>query len=178
VDTKELTRKLKSGAPEGSVLDVQPFGRSGKPVVWGELKSIVGLAKHLRDEPAFSFDWLENLSAMEMQNSLVLSYFLRSSGSGSFLVLRTSVVLESSEAEVEADSVCSIWPMAARMEREITDLFGIRFKGSPMKAREVLPGDWVGFPLRKSYLYPTEFQSIPHMRPAGHTGPDEYGVHS
>lgn len=178
MDTKELSRKLKAGAPEGSVLDIQPFGRGGVLAVWVEMKSFVGLARFLRDEAAFRLDWLENLSAMEVQGSIALNYFLRSGATGAMLVLRGSLVPASSDAEVEADSVTGVWPMAERMEREVADLFGVRFKGNPMEAREMLPPDWHGYPLRKNYLYPAEYRNIPHMRPAGHTGPDEYGVHS
>ena len=178
MDPKELTRKLKAGTPEGAILELRPFGRSSVSTVYVETKSLLTVARFLRDEPAFSLDWLENLSAMEVQNAVVLSYFLRSRGAGGLLVLRASLLPASAEAEVDCDSVTPVWPMAERMEREIADLFGVRFRGNPMVAREALPSDWVGYPLRKGYFYPTESQGIPHMRPAGHTGPDEYGVHS
>ncbi|MBU3728835.1 MAG: NADH-quinone oxidoreductase subunit C, partial [Phycisphaerales bacterium] len=52
---------------------------------------------------------------------------------------------------LEIDSVCDIWPGAEWMEREVYDMFGIRFAGHPDLRRILLWKDYPAHPLRKDY---------------------------
>ena len=63
--------------------------------------------------------------------------------------VRLKVPVNSTDAAV--DTIIPVWPAANFYEREVFDLFGVRFGGHPNMRRIMMPEDWVGHPLRKDY---------------------------
>jgi NADH-quinone oxidoreductase subunit C len=55
------------------------------------------------------------------------------------------------DADPIVPSLTGIWPNADWPERQVYDLFGIRFDGHPNLTRIMMPDDWEGYPLRKDY---------------------------
>jgi NADH-quinone oxidoreductase subunit C len=64
--------------------------------------------------------------------------------------LRVRLKTKLSENE-DIDSVCAVWRSANWYEREVFDLFGVRFRNHPNLERIMMPADWEGHPLRKDY---------------------------
>jgi NADH-quinone oxidoreductase subunit C len=63
--------------------------------------------------------------------------------------VRLKVMLPGDDPVTE--SIMPVWPSANFFEREIFDLFGVRFLGHPNLRRIMMPEDWEGNPLRKDY---------------------------
>jgi len=62
--------------------------------------------------------------------------------------LRVQVWLDDGEP---IESLIRVWPAADWFEREVWDMFGIRFEGHGNLVRILMPEDWDGHPLRKDY---------------------------
>ena len=63
--------------------------------------------------------------------------------------LRLKIRLSGDDPSLE--SITTVWPSANFFEREVYDLFGVRFAGHPNMRRIMMPEDWEGHPLRKDY---------------------------
>lgn len=76
-----------------------------------------------------------------------LVYLLANTATNARLTVRTFV----NDPQPEVPSVVGLWEGANWLEREVWDLFGIRFTGHPDLRRIVLPEPFVAHPLRKDY---------------------------
>ena len=106
-------------------------------------------ATHLRDAPEAAFDCCSDVTATDWPpraQRFDVIYVLYSTR------LRHRIRMKVSVADGEGvPSVSSVWPAANWLEREVFDLFGIRFDGHPDLRRILMPEDWQGHPQRKDY---------------------------
>ena len=64
---------------------------------------------------------------------------------------RVRLVAQVDSIDPSIDSITPIWPAANFYEREVWDLFGVRFHGHPSLRRIMMPDEWPGHPLCKDY---------------------------
>jgi NADH-quinone oxidoreductase subunit C len=92
-------------------------------------------------EDMTAVDWLPSSPRFQLSYH-ILSHSLKER-------IRLRVLVEDASPSVE--SITPVWPSANYYEREVFDLFGIRFEEHPNLRRILMPDDWVGHPLRKDY---------------------------
>jgi NADH-quinone oxidoreductase subunit C len=122
-------------------------------------EALRAVATYCRDDKELQFNLLSDATAIDrfpLEPRFDLNYHLVSIPRRDRLRLRVLL----SGADPAVDSLVPVWSGANWLEREIFDLFGIRFNGHPDLRRILLPEDWEGYPLRKDY--PVEgFRDIP-----------------
>ena len=104
----------------------------------------------LRDDPDCPFNYLSDVTCVDWHPSeprFEVVYHLLSMPKKERVRLKVRL---SGDAPA-LDSVTSVWPGANYFEREVFDLFGVRFNGHPYLRRLLMPEDWEGYPLRKDY---------------------------
>jgi len=104
----------------------------------------------LRDDAGCEFNYLSDITCVDWypaEPRFEVIYHLLSIPNKERV--RLKVRLDSASPAVE--SVTSVWPGANFFEREVFDLFGVRFTGHPYLRRLMMPEDWEGHPLRKDY---------------------------
>lgn len=117
--------------------------------------SIEAVLAFCRDDPTLRFDMLMDLTAVDY-----LTYPDREDGLRFEVVyhlysvphnhrVRLKVTLDEDDPTIP--SAVPLWPIANWLEREVWDMFGIRFAGHPDLRRLLLYEEFVGHPLRKDY---------------------------
>jgi len=118
--------------------------------IWLEPALLPGACDVLRSSPATQFTFLADITALDWSPSeprFEVVYSLLSHQRKERI--RLKVKLNGDDPNVE--SLTALWPGASPFEREVFDLFGIRFQGHPYLKRIMMPDDWEGHPLRKDY---------------------------
>ena len=122
----------------------------------GELTLVVrrehlrAVAEFLAGDSELAFTFLSDVTGVDrfpIEPRFELNYHILSMSRRDTLRLRVRLPGE----DPVIDSVVPVWPTANWHEREIFDLFGMRFEGHPDLRRMLMPEDWEGFPLRKDY---------------------------
>jgi len=131
-----------------AVLDTH--ARLGDATAQVQKERLVELMRFLRDDPELAFDMLTDLTCVDylgQEPRFEMVYHLYSVAKNHRLRVKARVA----ETPCEIDSLVPLWPSANWMEREVWDLYGVRFIGHPDLRRILLYEEFHGHPLRKDY---------------------------
>lgn len=131
----------------------------GQTVLHVDRADLASLVKTLRDDEGFNVcidvtavDYLTYESPRHLPDEVQAERFevvvsLLSHEHRSRLRIRVQVP----ESDPSVPTLFDVHPGSEAMEREVYDMFGIRFDGHPDLTRILMPEDWDGHPLRKDY---------------------------
>jgi len=124
---------------------VEPIGMSTylRPV------DLLVVCTALRDDPELRFQYLTSCTAVDYLDHFEMVYHAQSLAKNHLAVLKVRI---EDRSDPVIDSVTPVWYGAQLQEREIYDLFGIRFTGHPDLRRVFLWEGFAGYPLRKDFL--------------------------
>jgi NADH-quinone oxidoreductase subunit C len=153
----------------------EEVARDGETIVFVARDRLLEAMTWLKNTPGQQFDYLVDVTAVEFRDrerALQVVYFLRSLTRRADV--RIKVELQSSD-ELAVDSVWSLWRGADWLEREVFDMFGIRFRGHPDLRRILMWETYAeGNPLRKSFPLRGRFSRAEQVRQALNANPEAH----
>jgi len=120
-----------------------------------ERAAVVDALRFCRDEPELAFDMLTDLTAADY-----LKFPGREDGPRFEVVYqlyslphnhRVRLKVRVDEDDAVVPTAVELWPIANWLEREVWDMFGVRFEGHPDLRRLLMYEEFVGHALRKDY---------------------------
>ena len=126
---------------------IEPFTHLGQNYMVVDRSLIPEILQVLRNEE--QFDYCVDLTAVhypKREKQFDVVWVLYSFPRNERIRVKTQIA----DGESLTTSV-SIWATANWLEREVFDMFGIKFDGHPDLKRILLPDGWKGYPLRKDY---------------------------
>lgn len=124
-----------------------------EPILWvRDGQDLLTLVKMLKLDEAGKFDYLSGLTAYDNKDKVdgpkrfVVVYNILSTST--HLRIRLKLAVDDGEA---VPTLTGVWPAANWLEREVWDMFGIKFQGHPNLRRIMMDERFSGFPLRKEY---------------------------
>jgi NADH-quinone oxidoreductase subunit C/D len=129
----------------------------GIPTLWIRAERAPEILRHLKQQVERPFPMLYDLTAIDERarrhregqpaSDLTVVYHLLSFERNQDLRLKVALTGDAPALP----SITGVWPAADWYEREVWDMFGVRFDGHPNLRRILMPPTWQGHPLRKEH---------------------------
>ena len=117
-------------------------------------ESLLQAMKQLKEDPELQMNFLVDLTAVDYLGRdprFEVVYHLRSMATGARLRVKAPLHQPEDDSHPVIDSIVSLWAGANWFEREVWDLYGIKFRGHPDLRRILMYEEFIGHPLRKDY---------------------------
>lgn len=123
----------------------------GDAVVYLQRTGALDFFRILKVDSELSFDFLVDITAVDWMDTKEQRFSLVYHLMSHKYLYRLRVKIPVPETDPEVESVSEIWNSANFLEREVWDMYGIKFKGHPDLRRVLMYDEFKGHPLRKDY---------------------------
>lgn len=163
----EIAAAISAAVPRSAATSYQS---AGLDFVVVDRDAIVDVLRFLRDDPMHRFEALIDITAVDRVQSdggFEVVYVVRAPSRRAKLVIKAKVPA----TDPRLPSATPLWKAANWAEREVWDMFGIRFDGHPDLRRILMYEPFDGHPLRKSYAYDRRQPLVEERDPIAHPWP-------
>jgi len=142
LNREELSKIILEFVPEAEIPEGTQLTEAIIPA-----EKLVELAGKLKSDKRTRFDYLISHTAVDFVTHFTAVYHLESTEFRHIIVLKVKIT---DRENAEINSLSGLYPTCEFFEREVFDLFGIKYKNHPNLKRLFLEDDY-GFPLRKDF---------------------------
>lgn len=147
------------GQPEATAESIAALGAEYVLDLVVPREKYTAVINFLKHHGTLGLDYLIELTAVDWKDHFDVVVHLLSTASGHKVFLRCPLPRDE---QAEVDSLAAIYRTAEWHEREVYDLFGIKFAGHPDMRRIFLEDEFVGHPLRKDFSDPSRVVKRPY----------------
>jgi NADH-quinone oxidoreductase subunit C len=161
--TVEQVRDAALQAAPGAAIEIIPSTPAAEqPALLVDAGHVVAVAEFLKADPQLQMDFCSCVTGVDYlkQNYIEVVYHLYSVAKKlGPVILKVRAPREPEHCQLP--SLTPVWRGCEYQEREAFDLYGVRFEGHSDLRRILMWDEFVGFPMRKDYVAPTDYEWEP-----------------
>ena len=159
VDFEKLASLINSGVPGANATVSHPEDKRCDSSITVDASKIYAVVEFLKTNKEMPFNSLHVISGVDYLEWMEVCYMMTHFDLENPREFILKVKLTDRVAPA-VDSIVNLFAAANFQEREVYDMFGIKFNNHPDLRRILCPDDWQGFPLRKDYVAPKDYNGM------------------
>jgi NADH-quinone oxidoreductase subunit C len=159
VDFDKLASMINAAVPGASATVNKPEETKCDSSITVDMNKIYAVVEYLKTNKEMPFNSLHVISGVDYMEYMEVCYMMThyDPAEGREFILKTKVTDRVNPA---IDSIVKLFAAANFQEREVYDMFGIKFNNHPDLRRILCPDDWQGWPLRKDYVAQKDYNGM------------------
>jgi NADH-quinone oxidoreductase subunit C len=151
IDLNVLANAINGAVSGANAVVNTPVESKCDPSITVEASKIYAVVEFIKTNPHTPFNSLHVISGVDYLEFMEVVYVMTNYDPANARQFMLKIKV-SDRVNPTVDSIVKLFAAANFQEREVYDMFGIKFNGHPDLRRILCPDDWQGWPLRKDYV--------------------------